>query len=114
MAHQFGGIVDGAAQVAVQDVVVAAARAQEGAIPGNRTDASIMPAQSPNQSVLYSVPDLELASVCSNREKRAITAPLDACYAILRAEVTKLRHSAVRGLPEVDAGAEADSEDVLR
>jgi len=44
MADQFCGIVLAAAQVPVHDAVVAAARAEEGAVPGHGADASIVPA----------------------------------------------------------------------
>ena len=50
----------------------------------------------------------------ANPEKCAITGPLNAGHTIARPDVVELGHLAREGRPEVDAGSEADGEDVLR
>lgn len=62
-----------------------------------------MPSQCPNQPILDRVPDLQLSLMRTDGEEMAISAPLDAGYAVLRAEITQLVHLAVRSRPQVDA-----------
>jgi hypothetical protein len=58
MTYQLSGVVSRAAQVTVQDVVVAAARAYKSVIPCDRGDATVVSSQSPDQFVRDGVPYL--------------------------------------------------------
>lgn len=102
-----------ASQVPVEDVVVATARAQESIIPGYRANPLVMTLHSSNQLILGRVPDLQLACVGSNGEMLPIPGPLHRGDVVVGANITQLRHLAVHGGPQVDAGAEADGKDVL-
>ena len=57
----------------MQDTVVTAARAHEGVVPSDCTDATIVATECPYKLVLVRVPDLELTRVRTNREKVAIS-----------------------------------------
>ena len=50
----------------------------------------------------------------ADREEGTVARPLYAGYTVIWPDITQLGHFAVLGGPEVDAGAEADGEDVLR
>lgn len=81
----------------MQDTVVAATCRQIGVVPGDGADAAFVATEGPNQSVLYGIPDLKLASVSSYCKKGTITAPLNASHTILWPDVAELRHLAIRG-----------------
>ena len=46
-------------------------------------------------------------------EQGAVAGPLDARDAVVGPDVAQLRHLAILGRPEVDAGAEADGQNIL-
>ena len=71
----------------MQDAVVAATSAQESIVPGNGADSAFMTSECLDQFVLGSIPDLEVTSMSTYRKKRAIPAPLDASYTVVRANV---------------------------
>ena len=73
-----------------------------------------MSAKRSDKLALDCVPDLQITGMSANAKKCAVTGPLDACYAIVRADVIKFGYFAWHGRPEVDTGAEADGECVLR
>ena len=68
MADQLSRIIVRAAQVSVQDAMVAASSADESIVPGDRADASFMPAEGFQKPILDGVPYLKVARVSSYRE----------------------------------------------
>ena len=94
--------------------MVAAARAKEAIVPGHCANATIMATKRLQQLVLGCIPDLEFARVSADRELGTVARPLYAGYTVIWPDITQLGHFAVLGGIEVDAGAEADGEDVLR
>ena len=68
MPDQLSRIIVRAAQVSVQDAVVAASSADESVVPGDGADASLVPAEGFKQPILDGVPYLEVARVSSDRE----------------------------------------------
>ena len=97
----------------MQDTVIAATRAQEAIVPSDGTDATIVAAKRLQELILGCVPDLQLSRVRAHCKKGTITGPLHACNTVIRPNIAQLRHLAVLSGPEVDAGAEADRQDVL-
>ena len=67
--------------------MVFATGAEERAIPGNCTDAAIVSAQGPQQSIFRRVPYLQFAWVIAYSEEVAIAAILYASYAFIGAQV---------------------------
>ena len=113
MANQLSSVVLRRAQISVQNAVIAAASAQESIIPSHSTNATIMATHSLQQLVLRRIPDLELAGVRADGEQGAVAGPLDTRDAVVGPDVAQLRHLAILGRPEVDAGAEADGQNIL-
>ena len=72
-----------------------------------------MPSECLDQSILRSVPDLQLASMSAHSKERSVATPLDARNTILRADVAELRDLAISGGPEVEARSESNSKNIL-
>ena len=96
MPGEFSSIIDRAAKVTVQNAMIATASAEKRVVPGNGADATIVPAQTPDQFVLHSVPDLELSRVGPYCKETAITAPLYTSHPVLLAKVTEFCNLAIR------------------
>ena len=114
MANKFRCVVLWASQVTVHDAVITATCAQETTVPGDGADATIVATKRANKLTLRRVPDLQVSRVRANSKKCAIARPLNACYTIVGPNVTQLCYFARAGRPEVNAGAKADCEHVLR
>ena len=71
----------------MQYAVVSTACAKERTVPSHCTDASVMSAKRSDKLALDCVPDLQITGMSANAKKCAVTGPLDACYAIVRADV---------------------------
>ena len=98
----------------MHNAVIAAPGAQEAIIPSYGANTAVMATERPHKLALGGVPDLQVTCVRAYSEKCAITRPLDASHTIVWPDVVEFGHLAREGRPEVDAGPEADSKDVLR
>ena len=101
-------------QVSMQDAMVAATSAQEGIVPRNGANTSIVASHRLQKLVLSRVPDLEISCVGAYGEKGTIAGPLDASHPIIRSDVTQFCDFTVHCGPEVDARAETYGQNVLR
>lgn len=94
--------------------MITGACAQETIIPGDSTNATLVAAHRLQQLVLRCIPDLQFTRVGAYSKKGSVAGPLDASDAVLGANIAQLGDLAVLSRPEVNAGAEADRQDVLR
>ena len=94
--------------------MIAGACAQETIIPGDGANATLVAAHRLQQLVLRCIPDLQFTRVRAYSKQGSVAGPLDASDPVLGANVAQLGDLAVLSGPEVDAGAEADRQDVLR
>ena len=101
------------AEVAVEDVLVAAAGAEEHVRPGEGADARLVPGERGDLLELDGVVDLDVAEGRADGEVVAARVPGDGGGLVGEPEVAELDDLVRGGAPEVDAGRERDGEHVL-
>mmetsp|Transcript_63313 Transcript_63313/g.181645 ORF Transcript_63313/g.181645 Transcript_63313/m.181645 type:complete len:360 (+) Transcript_63313:650-1729(+) len=100
--------------VPVQDVVVSAACAQDGAVPRHGAYATSVPRHRPQLAALGGVPYLHLPFVGAHRQMSPSLRPTDRGDGILGPKVAELGHPAGASIPEVHTTAQADAQEVGR
>jgi hypothetical protein len=112
MAREATEVLIRRADVAVVDETVAAARGEDMIVPSESTNAGRMPRHCAKTTGLLRVVDLHEALICADGDVAAALDPGDGGYEVVVFEFAEFGHFAAGRVPHVNAGSQANTEDI--